>query len=370
MKETILKKSEIQQQAIDEAIKYNRSGLELATGVGKTKVGLEYLEELHKRVGKKPRTLIVAPKTSIFQSWLDDASKFNLEHLLELATFTTYLSLNKKNPNDYDVVILDEAHSTKSSHLAFLSKFQGRVLGLTGTPPRFKNSEKGEMMVTYYPIRFVYRTDKAIDEEILNDYRIIIHTLALSETKNVEIKGNGKRFFTSELRQYNWVTGQIDQTSGKKQLFLILKRINMLKQFTTKELFVKELLKRLPKDEKCILFANTITQAELLCKNSHHSKKKTEEDLENFKKGTINVLSCVEQLSEGINIPNLRHGIIMHTYSGNSPKTAQKLGRLLRLPTSETATIHILCYRNTVDEKWARSAVSSLDPDKIKIINH
>jgi superfamily II DNA or RNA helicase len=76
-------------------------------------------------------------------------------------------------------------------------------------------------------------------------------------------------------------------------------------------------------------------------------------------------LSCVMQLNEGVNIPNLRAGIIMHAY-GNERKANQRIGRLLRLNPDDTAYIHILCYSGTVDERWVAEALRDLDPRKIK----
>ena len=58
----------------------------------------------------------------------------------------------------------------------------------------------------------------------------------------------------------------------------------------------------------------------------------------------------------------------MHAY-GNERKSAQRIGRLLRLNPSETATCHILCYKNSQDVKWVNSALSSFDQDKIKYFN-
>jgi len=42
------------------------------------------------------------------------------------------------------------------------------------------------------------------------------------------------------------------------------------------------------------------------------------------------------------------------------------LGRLLRLKPDETGKIHILCYKNTIDQKWVESALSEFDKSKIK----
>jgi superfamily II DNA or RNA helicase len=87
--------------------------------------------------------------------------------------------------------------------------------------------------------------------------------------------------------------------------------------------------------------------------------------LEKFKSGEIDKLSCVLQLSEGVNIPNLKQGIIMHAY-GNERKSAQRLGRLLRLNPTEKATVHILCYDDTVDVAWVNQALHDYDDSKIK----
>lgn len=46
-------------------------------------------------------------------------------------------------------------------------------------------------------------------------------------------------------------------------------------------------------------------------------------------------------------------------------KTSQRIGRLLRLNPDKTSTIHILCYQNTIDEKWVESALDLFDQSKI-----
>ena len=102
-----------------------------------------------------------------------------------------------------------------------------------------------------------------------------------------------------------------------------------------------------------------------MCKHSYHSgNKKSEENLELFSDGRIDKLSCVLQLSEGISIPNLRQGIIMHAY-GNNRKSAQRIGRLLRLSPDQKAVCHILCYKGTQDEKWVEDALKTFDQSKI-----
>jgi superfamily II DNA or RNA helicase len=356
----------IQKEALYAVMSNRRAGLHVSMGVGKTYIGLQYIDKFGGKV------LVVAPKLTIFESWKNDAQKFGLAYLLNNITFTSYISLIKHNPKDYDIVILDEAHNTKSSHDEFLAHFTGRILGLTGTPPKYTYGEKGQMMEQYYPIKYSYGVDEAVDEEILNDYRIFVHKLPLSTVNNIQVGKGSKTFYTSESKNYNWLQSQIQSAASEKQVFM--KRIfllNAIKQFKTKLHFVDFISKRVPQTEKCLLFANTTEQANLICEHSHHSKNskvENEVNLAKFASGQITRLSAVEQLSEGITVPNLKHIVIMHSY-GNEKKASQKIGRALRLNKDEVAAVHVLCFRDTVDESWVAKSLEDFDISKIKWID-
>lgn len=356
-------RTKVQQDALRAVLPHKRAGLHISMGVGKTYIGLQYLSIV------RGKTLVVAPKVSIFESWKNDAEKFNLTDITDSITFSTYISLNKHNPQEYDNVILDEAHNTKESHEVFLSRFQGNILGLTGTPPRFKNGEKGMMMQNYYPIRYVYTVNEAVESDILNDYRIHVHTLELSEEKNLKTSGG---WYSSERKQYDWATSYIEKaemTLNDKLVFgRRIMRINMLKQFPGKQRLLRSLLNKIPTTEKCLVFVNTTDQADEVMRYSYHSKNNKQvnkDNLELFSRGEITRMSAVEQLSEGITIPELKHIVILHAY-GNEKRASQKIGRALRLNPNELSHIHILCYKNTVDETWVKSALKDFDETKIK----
>ena len=357
------KREQVQKDALDIALKHKRCGLGISMGVGKTLIGLSYIDNLQGHNMGKLRVLVVAPKLSIFDSWRSDAQRFNID--ISNVEFTTYLSLHKKNPNDYDVLVLDECHSLLDSHQVFLLMFTGRILGLTGTPPRHNNSEKGKMVQQYCPIMFKYITDDAVEHNILNDYRIIVHKMSLSYENTLHVKLKEKEFWTSESRNYHYWTQRILGASSKKEEQITsIMRMKALMDFKTKENYTKSLLEDI--EDKCIVFCNTQDQADRICTYSYHSNNPdSEENLNMFKNDKIDKLSCVMQLNEGVNIPNLRAGIIMHSY-GNERKASQRIGRLLRLNPGETAIVHILCYKNTVDERWVAEALKDLDQTKIK----
>ena len=354
-----MNRNKVQAEALEATKNKSRCGLGLATGVGKTLVALNHLEEHYSPLLE---ILVVAPKLSIFNSWKAEAKKFNKENLLTKATFTTYLSLNKKNPKNFDIVYLDECHSLLDSHREFLNAYNGKILGLTGTPPKYHKSEKGILVDQFCPIVYEFVTDSAVNSNILNDYQIIVHELELSTKNNYLVKMKNKSFKTSEQNNYNYWCNRIDTGAGSMHMLRIM-RMKGIKEYPSKEQYAKLLFDSIK--DKCIMFANTQDQADRLCEYSYHSKNSNSEDnLKMFKEGSIDKLSSVMQLNEGVNIPELRQGIIMHAY-GNERKSAQRIGRLLRLNPDEKAIVHILCYKDTVDEKWVKDALEGFDQSKI-----
>jgi superfamily II DNA or RNA helicase len=192
-------KDEVQLEALAITDGKQRCSVVLGTGVGKTLVGLNHID---RNTTPLMRVLIVAPKKAIFQSWIDDAKKFEKNYLLDRMVFTTYLSLNKHNPNDYNAVYLDEAHSLLDSHRGFLQLYKGKILGLTGTPPKRNDSEKGKLVNEFCPVVYTFKADDAIESKILNDYQIVVHELNLSTEKDYLVDMRGKKFMTSEEQNY------------------------------------------------------------------------------------------------------------------------------------------------------------------------
>jgi superfamily II DNA or RNA helicase len=356
----------VQEDALKIALNHKRCGLAISMGVGKTRIAIQHFQ---KNYNPFIKALVVIPKLSIKESWLAELKKLDIPELEDHLTFTTYLSIGKQNPNEYDIVYLDECHNILETHDSFLSNFKGKILGLTGTPPKYNDSEKGRMVSAYCPIKYTFTIDEATDSKILNDYQIVVHELELSKLLTLKkTKKQGGYWWTSEVKDYEYFTGKCGeaQTLKAKQLSAIM-RMRCLMEYTTKEDYVKSLLNNIT--SKCIIFANTQNQADKLSKHSYHSgNPKNEENLELFSDGRIDRLSCVLQLSEGVTIPNLKQGIIMHAY-GNERKTAQRIGRLLRLNPKEKATCHILCYKGTQDEYWVQTALKDFDPKKIKYFN-
>ncbi len=360
-------KEDLQREILRMILPHYRTSIALSVGAGKTLIGLRHMENNFD--SDNPKFLVVAPKLSIFDSWINEAKKFNIEYLLDHITFTTYLSLYKQS-YDYDVVYLEEVQNITISCDPWLSVYPGKILGLTGTPPKFEGSDKFKMISRYCPIVCNYTTDNAIEDKIINDYRILVHLIPLDESKTLKVTTKNKSWYTSEKKHYEYLCRRISDAKSTKDIqFSRLMRMRGLMTFPSKESLALDIFKKTP--GKCILFANTKDQADRMCEYSYHSSNPdSEENLMKFNSGEITKLSSVLQLNEGINIKDLTYAIIMHSYSGNSSKLGQKQGRVHRLPVNEVAKIHLLVYKDTIDEIWAKGALEGLDPKKIKYLTY
>jgi len=374
-----ISREKVQKDALDITLSHKRCGLGISMGVGKTRIALQHLIKNYHPVCKY---LVVVPKNAVIDSWNDEMEKMidqfkdlsdehceiDLEVVKQQIKFVNYRSINKLDPNHYNVVYLDECHNLLLSHEEFLENYNGKILGLTGTPPK-KGSEKYTMVQRYCPIVYEFSVDEATDSNILNDYKIIIHLLELSKDSNLKKKQkNGGVWYTSEVKDYAYLNRRYQESMpGKSQQMAAIMRMRGLMEYSTKETYLKDILKDI--SSKCIIFANTHKQADRVCNHSYHSgNTNSDYNLELFNDGRITKLSCVLQLSEGISIPDLRQGIIMHAY-GNNRKSAQRIGRLLRLSPDQEATCHILCYKGTQDERWVEKALETFDQNKIEYYN-
>ena len=353
------------------------AGAAVAMGVGKTLIGLRDMARLlsDRQLPDSAATpfLVAAPIKAILDSWPQEARKFGLAHLLGAITFTTYRSLSKVlSQGQYHKLYLDECHALKDSHEPALKAHVARkqhILGLTGTPPAEPHSEKGRLVATYCPMRVDYTTDEAVLAGLLNDYRLVVHRLPLNPVRDYVLTfKSGKQFTTSERENYQyWSTRLANAAQDALPVeTLRLLRMQALMHYPGKGRYMAHLARQFT--EKVLLFTCNQQQAEEQVEHTYHSKNKDNQaNLNLFDAGTIQRLACVAQLSEGINIANLRVGIIWHAF-GNERKAAQRIGRLLRLNPDQTATVHLLMYQDTVDEQWVDQALAAFDPVKISYV--
>ena len=119
-------REQIQDEAVEALFKARSGTAAVAVRTGKTLIGLRLAEKFQS-------VLVSYPNLTIRQSWFDDAKKFGID--IGHITFTTHLSLEKHDPNDFDVVIADEIDQVSLNQWEYLKEYK-RIKGLTGTPPK------------------------------------------------------------------------------------------------------------------------------------------------------------------------------------------------------------------------------------------
>jgi len=376
------RKQALQEQVLATLRGRRLAGIALTMGLGKTLIGLRDMARLL-AAGKLPVAkvpgqpfLVAAPTQAILETWPQEAHKFGLAYLLDHITFTTYRSLGKTlAAGAYHKLYLDECHALKASHEPGLQAHvarQGHILGLTGTPPAQAHGEKGRLVATYCPIAVDYTTDEAVLAGLLNDYRLVVHRLPLSPVRDYALTTKaGQVYTTSERESYQYWSNRLARAEAGGDALpletLRILRMQALMHYPGKGHYMRWLAGQ--QTDKVLLFTCTQQQAEQQSSHTYHSGNKLiQANLDKFNTGEIQCLACVAQLSEGISIPNLRVGIIWHTF-GNERKAAQRIGRLLRLNPDQTATVHLLAYRDTVDEHWVAQALAAFDPAKVSYVD-
>jgi superfamily II DNA or RNA helicase len=357
-------RNDIREEALSAIWGIPRCGAAVSGGAGKTLIGLCHAEKYLQEVNPNARFLVVAPGLEVFSSWKNDAQDFGKLHVLDRIEFSTYISLHKRR-HHYDIIYLDESDCLREKHEPWMSEYPGNIVGLTATPSTQKHTDRYKMMEKYYPIAYTYKPDNAIEDGVLNDYRIIVHTVSLSEELNIEkTSKTGKSWTTSEKKDYDYWTRTIDNAAHPGELHrLRLMRMKTMQGFRSKEAACMKILKQT--SNKCLIFANTKEQADRVCLNSYYSGNLlSKSNMEMFNSGEIMQMSCVDQINRGVTIKGLNELHVLHTFA-NERKFAQRLFRGLRLSKEQICTIHCYVYKDTVDVRWAKTALESFDQSKI-----
>lgn len=362
-------REDLSQDILKTTLNLLRFSLDLGTGVGKTGILLQHMKrDYHEGIS----FLVVIPRNSLINNWKKEAVKRDCEFLLKHITFVTYRSLHLVKL-DYDAIYFDEAHNlNKNHHYQAIETLPSNIKMIAVTGTYFSEEEMYyERFTDLFPLVYTFGITDAIKAGWLNDFRILIHWVPLSNS--IRVKSFGGKYET-EVQAYRNINAALNRAEkkceyGKLQRLRIV-RMKLLQGFRSKELYAKEMMKYFQK--KAIIFCESTKQADTLCQHSYHSKNKkgiSEKNLELFSSGEIKKLSAVGQLNEGTNIPDLVNIGILHSYS-NKKKSSQRIGRGLRLApdSGEIAYIHILVYQNTIDADWCRNALSDFEKEKIGII--
>lgn len=365
-------RDELQKQARDAWYKNGcRGTISGSVGFGKTWVAIDIHNELW---FSGLKTLLVTPTIVLHEvNWKTEYEKAQCEVLYHTLDRACYVSLFKYNPNDYDLIILDEAHSISKANyeefLRFINPEKTKVLALTGTPP--KKGQKKDWFDACFPVVFSSDINSSADSGIVNEFVVNVLLVDLdNHKKNIAAGSKTKPFMTTERGSYDYWTHKVETAiyrgTQKDVQWMSLSRKRFLENLESRMTWAKKIRDSFLKSKKSIIFAPTIEKAKLLCKDAIHSKVNGAQLLEDFKNDKIKMLSSVRMLNEGVTLPNLEAGLICKLDS--TDKTVfQQIGRLLRNPNG-VSQIYIIVYRDTVEHRYLNQALQSISKERINYL--
>jgi len=367
-----------------------RGILSIATGVGKTLIAIraiyEFLKEEKNKAEKKSRIIAIAvhSKPMIFQwrdeinQWLTnptngekigliieiygDSNKPNIKTqiadikaislqsnkpIILICHYTTFARdlipiLIKEQKRRKILFIADEVHEMGTDLRAeYFSIFNPIYrLGLSATPERYFDTSGTKFLVEYFSgIIYEYEIKDAIKDGYLCPYEYypIICSLNTEEITNynryttaIAMAEAEKDRDENKIKRLKRARKKIIKKAESK----IPRTIELVKSLKNKLNMdgLKYLLIYLEDKEDLNLLKNNLInedfQIDFIIEDTPSEKRN--EIIKNFKQGMIPILLAITILDQGINIPELKYGIITSS-SGNKKQFIQRRGRLLRI---------------------------------------
>lgn len=361
----------IQNEAKEAIEKNNGKGLlAMCTGSGKSRVPILYAKDKKNKV--KKIAVIVPTELLRDDGWKSEFKKWKATALYKNAELLCYASASKISGNEYDLVILDEAHNITELSKTFFDNNQVRdIIALTATPPE---KEEKQDLLNYLGLETIYELslEKGVELGIVAPVNMhLIYTSLEEKEKTVKMGNKTRSFMQTEKKAYEYFNACVDYAydswDSTKIKFAVLNRARFIYNLLSKQEAAEELLDMIDHNRN-LVFCGSIAQAETLSPYSYHSKSgKT--DLESFINEEIDVLSCVNALNEGHNLPNVDNAVIVQLNS-NSLNLIQRIGRVCRWREGHTANIFLFVCKGTQDEIWAESALKGFDQTKVKKYNN
>ncbi len=375
----------IQQQAYNAWAANPRSVLELATGVGKTRIAIMAVEAV---VNKFPeaKILIITPTEVIRDKvFPEDFAKFGKSDLLKNCTIECIQTVYRWENQDFTLVVADELHrylpkEGDYEYFKFFEKNRYRYfLGLSAT---IEHSLK-HYQLRLGPTVYSYSISQAAKDGVVSAFKIVNLAVELTKDEEDELK--------SVQRNYNYyehLLGGMFSAFDNAKAYLangtpeqkiwanifyrsIKRRKSIVDKAINKKLIARKIMDAFP-NSVGILFSADIEQCEDVVSGRENSivyhsklgKKAKASAISKLETGQVKYISTVKALNEGLSINNLEIGIEL---SGNSKAkdTIQRIGRICRYVEDKQPVFIRLYIKNTQDEKWMRNSQRDLDQSMI-----
>ena len=351
--------TEIQENFIQKGIEFYKTNsigyYNIAMRTGKCKITIELL----RRIYEYDCTILIAyPDNKLKKTWEDELKKWRYDN--PNITFINFSSLKKHTTHCFDVFIIDEFHSCSPLEVVYTEMIRyncEKTICLSGT---VSEETKNNWNI---PQIAEYSTLQGIDDGILADYKITIHTVDLDN--KIKIKDKKGKFKTEKQKYdaYSWVMDNIRRQGGSV-MHLALARNRLSLSSIGKMTYLKTILAKLH-DKRVIVFAGLSKVADESGIPSYHTKSKNDKNFIDFQEGRINQLALAAMGKMGITYPDL-DSVILLNFTYNAEESSQILNRAIKLDYKDKiADLHIICLNESAELKKIKESLSMLDKSKI-----
>lgn len=401
-----------------------RGIVQAATGTGKTFLALTAIKYLEEKTGQELHVKIVVPTGTLLRQWNQSLQNFlisschiesaEMQGMIGLRGGGFHTAANRKymiyviNSARYELarqilsdlkdgnavfLIADECHRYESEQnrlifefLPFVKPYEDKFfsLGLSATLP--SGHAKNYLTSVLGPEIYRYKIAQASAQSTVCQYEIFHIGLSFSQEELDEYQEITDRMrvlsrvlqkacpvllYMSQkerFRQLRALAGEKRERIAKSAsiyMNLSYKRKGLVCLASARINCACALVKRLPKEEKILIFSERILQAERLyqllrsqypgkvgCCHSRMGQQANQNTLNRFRDGEIRILISCKSLDEGLNVPDASIGIILSGTSAQRQRI-QRLGRIIRKKEKKSsASLYYLHIMESVEDHY------------------
>lgn len=357
-------REELQGIAVHRLAKSHRVLCEWATGTGKSRIALKFLE-----ANPDFTCLILVPEQNNIENWTDEFTKFGVS--MKLVRIACYASFHKYKNTNWDLIVFDEVPHIDTYKRKAISETvkADYVLALGAVVDKEEvaalESVYGHFEKDYLPMK------RAIELGILPSPTICICHMNLDNTvRNVSYDGR----LLTESEAYRALNKKVDNAvdayNSRSNNFTKNKMLRVGSERKRwlghrKDAAIGRICKKLEENHlRFLCFCSSIKQAEELggerAFTSHTPA--SYKLLERFNNHEIDSLYVVGKLIEGQNLNDIHRGVIGQL-GGTSRITVQSIGRIMR---SEKPVIYLPVFDGTKDDSFLYTVTSNIPENYIK----
>lgn len=357
-------KDELQEIAARRLANSRRLVCQWATGVGKTRVALRFLEE-HPSLD----CLILVPEDDNIKNWRNEFQKFNVPDCN--VTIACYASLHKYLHTGWGLIVLDEVpHTDTEKRTAMLKTIDGDYVLSLGAVVDEQEMNSLQSVYGKFDVSRI-TLERAIEAGWISKVTVNVMHLQMDDEHPVYWY-KGKAY--TEKGYYGILNNKVDAAvnaynlkANKFNKMRMLAAGNERKRFLgkRKEGAIRRICQHIEeKGKRFLCFCSSIEQAEKLGGDNAYTSKssKSQAHLERFNNHEINSLFVVGKLIEGQNLKDIDCGVIGQL-GGTERISVQQIGRIIR---SANPVVYIPVFDGTKDDSFLYTVTSNISRDCIK----